>query len=437
MRSDEDLIRLRVADVARRIESGTLSSVALVEACLARIAALEPRVRAWVHVDADGALAAAKARDAEARQGHVRGPLHGIPVGIKDIIHVAGIVTTAGARPSAHTRPERDAAAVARLRAAGAVILGKTATTEFAFLDPAPTRNPWNAEHTPGGSSAGSGAAVGGAMVPLALGTQTVGSVLRPAAYCGAVGFKGTHGLVSTDGVLPLAWSFDHVGVMARDVAGVARTLSVLAERLLDTPPDPTAPHVALVPELVDRAQPEVARQVRQAAEAFGRAGACVSEVKLPAAFADLHAAGRAVLEAEAAAAHQARFAVHAAEYGAALRKLVEEGLRRSAVSYVGAIRAIAAFREAMVPILTGHDALLTPTAASPAPRGLGSTGDPFFCAPWSFTGSPAISLPSGLADTGLPHAVQLISTPGNDARLLAVAAWCERVLDFSAVPPD
>jgi aspartyl-tRNA(Asn)/glutamyl-tRNA(Gln) amidotransferase subunit A len=217
-------------------------------------------------VDEAGALGLAAQREREARRKRFVGPLHGIPVGIKDIIDVAGMPTTAGAAASAHRTPADDATAVARLRGAGAIVLGKTATTEFAYRDPAPTRNPWNPEHTPGGSSAGSAAAVAARMVPLALGSQTVGSVLRPAAYCGVVGFKATHGLVPVDGVVPLAWSLDHVGIFARSAADVAVTLGVLIGHSLRVAAV-RAPRIALAPELLKRADPEVAAQISATAD--------------------------------------------------------------------------------------------------------------------------------------------------------------------------
>jgi Asp-tRNA(Asn)/Glu-tRNA(Gln) amidotransferase A subunit family amidase len=223
------LIRLSAREAQRRIRDGKITATALLEACLDRIRGLDGQLMAWTHVDQDGARTVARERDAEARAGRVRGPLHGVPVGIKDIFDVAGMPTTGGARPWRHRRATEDATAVARLRAAGAVIVGKTATTEFAYRDPAVTRNPWNLGHTPGGSSAGSGAAVAARMIPLASGSQTVGSVLRPAAYNGVVGLKPTHGLIPVDGVIPLAWSLDHVGVLARSVDDAALALGVLA----------------------------------------------------------------------------------------------------------------------------------------------------------------------------------------------------------------
>src|SRR4029450_4657533 len=218
-----DLVALGLGEAADLVRSGTVSPVELTEACLARIRAIDGAIGAWAHVGQGAALATARERLAEAHAGRLRGPLHGVPVGVKDIVDVAGMPTTGGAKPFAHTRPVADGPAVAGLRAAGAIILGKTVTTEFAYRDPAPTRNPWNQGHTPGGSSAGSAAALAARMAPLAIGSQTVGSVLRPAAYCGVVGFKGTHGLVPVAGVIPLAWSLDHVGVVTRAVDGGAR----------------------------------------------------------------------------------------------------------------------------------------------------------------------------------------------------------------------
>jgi aspartyl-tRNA(Asn)/glutamyl-tRNA(Gln) amidotransferase subunit A len=429
-----DLASLDAARAAALIADGALSPIDLVESCLARIAARDAHVRAWVRVDEAGARATARERDAEARAGRRRGPLHGVPVAVKDIFHVAGMVTTCGAAPAFHIVAGEDAAAVARLREAGAVVLGKVHTTEFAYFEPAPTRNPWNPAHTPGGSSSGSAAAVAARMAPLALGTQTVGSVLRPAAYCGVVGFKGTHGLIPTAGVVPLAWSLDHVGLFARRVADVTLAAGVLAGRALGAAL-PRAPRLALAAELVDRATPETAAEVRGAAARLARAGALVEEVKLPASFAEVHASGRGVLEAEAAAYHEDLYSAHAAAYRPRTRELIAAGLARSAVSYVRAQRARLAFRDEVMPLLAAYDALLSPTAPATAPEGLDATGDPWFCAPWSFAGVPACSLPTAVSPHGLPHALQLVAAADRDADLLGVAAWCERVLDFSFSP--
>jgi len=432
--STEPLTELGVRDAAERIRRRACSAVALTEACLERVRALEPALQAWVHVDADGAVSAARERDAEARAGRLRGPLHGVPVAIKDIFDVAGLPTTAGARAFAHTRPDRDSGAVARLRAAGAIVLGKTHTTQFAYRDPAPTRNPWNPAHTPGGSSSGSAAAVAARMVPLAIGSQTVGSILRPAAFCGVVGFKGTHGLVPLDGVVPLAWSLDHAGPFTRSVRDAGVAMGVLAGHEIE-PLEVDVPRLAVAPELFDRAEPELRAHLNTVVERLADAGARVSEVTLPPSFADIHAAGRTVLEVEAATYHETLFARHADDYGPGMAELVRVGLTRTGTEYVAANRRRLAFREAMTPLLMAHDALLSPTAPGPAPAGLGWTGDASLCAPWSSAGVPSITLPTGVAASGLPLALQLVQAPGASARLLGVATWCERAIAFDARP--
>ena len=434
MAPTESLTELGVREAADRICSGGCSSEALVEACLAGLRAREPEVLAWAHVDADGALATARERDAEAKAGRPRGPLHGVPVGIKDIFDVAGMPTTAGAREFAHTRPTRDSGAVARLRAAGAVILGKTHTTQFAFRDPAPTRNPWNPAHTPGGSSSGSAAAVATRMVPGAIGSQTVGSILRPAAFCGVVGLKGPHGLVPVDGVVPLAWSLDHVGPFARSVGDAALMLSVLADQVVE-PATVQAPRLAIGRQLFDRAEPELRRHLDAVVERLTAAGARVSELTLPPAFAEIHAAGQVILEVEAATYHAPTFARYASDYGPGMAEMIRRGLARSGTEYVTANRARLAFREVMIPLLEAHDALLSPAAPGTAPAGLGWTGDASLCAPWSSAGVPSLSLPTGVDAAGLPRALQLVQAPGGLARLLGVATWCEGVVRFAARP--
>src|SRR5438093_1265694 len=350
-----DLAALGVGEAGERIRGGTLSPVALVEACLERIRALDGTLEAWVHVDEKGALAVARERARESERAAVRGPLHGIPFAVKDIFDVAGLPTTAGAG-------------------------------------------------------------------------------LRPAAYCGVVGFKPTHGLVSTTGVIPLAGSLDHVGVFTRGVADAGLVFSVLArQRVAVEPGNP--PRLALAPELLRRASREVAAHVQATADAFARAGATLTEVKLPRSFDGIHAAGQTVLESEAAAFHEPLFAKYADQYGPEIRKLVERGLTISAVTYLGANRARLAFREEVMEVLAAHDALLSPTAPTPAPEGLAWTGDASLCAPWSFAGVPAISLPSGLTPSGLPLAIQLVQAAGASARLLSVAAWCERQVAFTRSP--
>lgn len=435
MAKTEKLETLSATIAARHIAEGGLSPVALVEACLERIQARDRAILAWSHLDAEGALAAARERDGEARSGRRRGPLHGIPVAIKDVIDVAGMPTTCGAGAFAHRRPDQDAVCVERLRAAGAVVLGKVTTTEFAYFEPSPTRNPWNVAHTPGGSSSGSAAAVAARMVPLALGSQTIGSVLRPAAYCGVVGFKGTHGWVPMNGSFPLARSLDHIGVFARSLADVGLVCEVLTGRAMPAQ-DRRAPSLALAPELVERATPTVAAQIRETAARLARAGARVTEVALPPSFAAIHDAGRAVLEGEFATYQEELYRHHARDYRPRTRRLIEAGLAQQTTAYLKAQQQRRRFRDDMAPLLGEVDALLSPTAADTAPKGLDFTGDPWFCAPWSSIGTPALSLPTAISEEGLPHAIQLVARRDGDVGLLSVAAWCESVLDVTAAPP-
>jgi aspartyl-tRNA(Asn)/glutamyl-tRNA(Gln) amidotransferase subunit A len=430
------LTDLGVGDAGEAIRLGETTSSELVEACLARIASTDHALQAWVTVDADGAAATARERDADVRAGRPLGPLHGVPIGIKDIIDVAGMTTTAGAAAFAHTQPQRDATLVARLHAAGAVILGKTVATQFAYKDPAPTLNPWSAEHTPGGSSSGSGGAVAARHVPAAIGTQTVGSILRPAAYCGVVGLKGEFGQVPLDGVVPVAWSLDHAGPITRSVSDAALVLGVLADAPVDIVTT-DRPRLAVSRELLDLAEPTLRGHLETVMGRLTRAGATIVEVALPPSFAGIVAAGRLILEAEAAAYHEEMFAEHAADYGPGIAGLIAAGLARSATELARAERARAGFRDAMAPVLGMFDALLSPVAPGPAPLRSEGTGDFSLCAPWSFVGVPAISIPTGLDEAGLPLAIQLVGGPGGLGRLLGAAAWSESVIDFHARPPE
>jgi Asp-tRNA(Asn)/Glu-tRNA(Gln) amidotransferase A subunit family amidase len=444
------LHEIGAADSARRILAGTLSPVDLLAACLKRIDAVDPVIKAWVHLDREAAMRTAEQRASEARTRRLWGALHGVPVALKDIFDTAGLPTTAGAAPFAHRHPAADATSVARLRAAGAIVLGKVTTTAFAFLDPTATRNPWNPEHTPGGSSSGPAAAVAARMVPLALGSQTVGSVLRPAAYCGVVGFKPSHGLISAAGVVPLAWSLDHVGIFARAVEDCALALGLLAGADAADPLSSgvaadnyrsalarlVAPRLGVLRRLVERATPEMGAHIESVVSGLRSAGALVSEVDLPPSYDQIHEAGDRVARAEAAAYHAPLFTKHAEEYPPKIRDAIKQGATISAVDYLVAQHRRRAFREEMAPIAARYDALVAPTAPASAPRGLQSTGDPYFCAPWSFAGMPAIALPSGLDRAGLPLSIQLVGGAFAEARLLGAAGWCEEAIAFSAAPP-
>lgn len=441
---------LTLADAADRIRTQQLSPVRLVEACLERLDRLEADLRAWVTVDRDGALVAARQSETEIKNGRYRGPLHGIPLGLKDIFFTAGIETTMGSPIYATYVPDSDAAAVRLLKDAGAVILGKTQTTEFAALAPSPTRNPWNLEHTPGGSSSGSAAAVAAQTCFGALGSQTYGSTVRPAAYCGCVGLKPTFGRISTHGVYPLAGSLDHVGIFARTVTDVALLLQVLAGEDADDPmsaarpvPDyvgvlryAAPPRLGVVREFFfERADAETRQHVDAVVERFGQAGAHVSDVSLPLSFEGEPEAHFNLMFVEAAFSHREVYAEHKDRYSPQMTDLIEKGRALSGVEYMQAQRHQHVFRAEMDTVCRGVDALLTPAAPTPAPRGFATTGDPSFNGPATFAGLPSLSFPSGLNAAGLPFGIQLMGAAFTEPRLLAAATWCEEVLGFSDTP--
>ncbi|MER3456779.1 MAG: amidase [candidate division GAL15 bacterium] len=449
---------LTVYEAAEAVASGQVCARELVQACLERTAQLEPAVCAWARLDPEGALQAAAQLDERARRGERAGPLHGVPLGIKDIVYTAGLETSAGSSLLRGFVPSYDATVVARLRRAGAVVLGKTVTTQFAYLDPGPTRNPWNLDHTPGGSSSGSAAAVACGMVPAALGTQTIGSVLRPAAYCGLVGLKPTYGRVSRHGILPLAWTLDHPGVLVRTVLDAALLLEVLAgpdglDPACGTyPVEPWTQACQLPPSglrvgtpdrfFTERATTEVREVYGKALRALEGVGAEVREVRLPREFESGLVAQRTILAAEAATFHRAWYERRAEEYGPKLRALVEEGMRVPATEYIRARQVRRACRRAMTELFDEVDVLVTPTTPAPAPRGLESTGDPSFNGPFSFVGFPSITVPVALSAQGLPLGVQLVAKPLAEATLLraasaleAVSSWQRRLAHPGPVP--
>jgi Asp-tRNA(Asn)/Glu-tRNA(Gln) amidotransferase A subunit family amidase len=317
---------LGALDAHGRMARGEMRAAEYVEAQLRRIAARDPDIEAFAFFDPALPRAAAKAVDDYRASGRPIGALHGLTVGVKDIIDTADMPTENGTRIDAGRRPGKDATIVRRLREAGAIVMGKTVTTELAYFSPGKTRNPHDPERTPGGSSSGSAAAVAARMVPGAIGSQTVGSILRPAAYCGVVGLKGPHGLVPLEGVVPLAWSFDHCGPFARSVGDAMLMLSVLGDVVLE-PVAVTAPRLVIGRQLFDRAEPALRRHLDAVLERLVAAGARVTELTLPAPFGEIHAAGQVMLEVEAASYHQPAFARHAADYGAGIAEAVRNGL--------------------------------------------------------------------------------------------------------------
>ena len=443
------LHELGVVEAARAIRRKELSPVELVEALLDRAGKIDDRVQAWALIDRDGARAAARQAADEIAHGVSRGPLHGVPFGAKDIFYSAGLRTEGGSKVMAGFVPSYDATAVARLRAAGGILLGKLHTTEFATYDPAPTRNPWNLACTPGGSSSGSAAAVAARMVPLALGSQTIGSNVRPASYCGLVGLKPTFGRISTRGVMALSYTQDHVGLMARSVEDIALALQVAAGHDPADPSSSRAPvpdyltaiarrrplHVGLVREhFFERASAEVGRITTQAVDGLVAAGATVEDVKLPPSFRAVYAAAYLITRSDTTSIHAERFAEKADLYRPAIRGAIEMGMLIPGDLYVRALRIRSQFRRELRPLLARYDVLLTPTTPAPAPEGM-ATGDPQFQVPWSLSGFPSITVPCGLSASGLPLGLQLVSEMFTEASLLAAAAWCEDILGRAPAP--
>ena len=446
------LYDMTVAGAQDRIRSREVTCVALAQSLLDRIERLDPALAAWVTIDREDVLSVAQQRDRELEASGPRGPLHGIPIGLKDIFYTAGMKTTACSKIYADFVPDYDATCVSRLKDAGAIVLGKAVTTEFAYADPSPTRNPWNAAHTPGGSSSGSSVAVATRMCPAALGSQTGGSTCRPASYNGIVGLKPTYGRISRYGVVPMSWSLDTVGILVRTVADAAILLGAMAGHDPNDPGSPEEPvadylgeldHLDRPPRLgfireffLDQCDEEVRKHTEEVARRLGKAGATVEEVRLPQSFATCHAAQRTVMNVECAAFHEESFRDRPDDYGPRLRSNIEAAALVPAVRYLQAQRMRRVFREEMSSLAGTVDALLTPTTQTPAPRDLNTTGDPMFQSPWTSSGLPEISIPSGLSQSGLPLGVQLAAPPFEEARLLAVARWCEAALGVELAPP-
>ncbi len=405
-----------------------------VQGCLDHIDKEEADVRAWVVVDREAALEQARQRDADLRSGLWRGPLHGIPIGIKDIIDVQGLPTACGALEIADGPASEDAPVVASLRAAGAVILGKTVTTPYAWIDPPPTCNPWALDRTPGGSSSGSAAAVSSGMAYAALGSQTGGSITRPCAYCGVSGLKPTFGRLSTRGILPLAPSLDHPGPIARTARDLALVWHALSGSSSPIAPSNQPPRLARLLGFFDESASPSARESLSLAETvLTRSGASVTETPLPSHFDDVRLQHRVLMAAEAAAQHEARYASQPEDYPPQISHLIEEGLALHATAYIFARKHQNAMKQSVLALFEHADALITPSALDVAPDRT-TTGDPVFNSPWSYTGLPTIALPLALSDDGLPLGLQLIGPPNSEDRLLALAIWCEDRLTSSGL---
>jgi Asp-tRNA(Asn)/Glu-tRNA(Gln) amidotransferase A subunit family amidase len=431
------LAALSLVQAARDIAEGRITSSELVEDCLTRIEEVDPPVEAWAFLNRDHALSQARALDDQRRHGRPLGPLHGVPIGVKDIFDTGDMPTEFGSPYWAGRTPRQDAAVVAMLRAAGAVIMGKTVTTEYAYFQPGKTKNPHHAERTPGGSSSGSAAAVATHMVLGAIGSQTNGSVIRPASFCGVVGFKPTHGLIPRTGALELSRSLDQVGVFTRSVEDAALLAEVLVgfdKEDLDTRPvarppflDVAASAPPLPPRLAFARTPSWEHADPVTREAFAELvqalGEQASEVELSPSFAravDLH---RVVMEVEMAHNLGRDYDKIGDRLSEKLRSLIERGRTHKAVDYCAALAGVAPLNSAIDGIFDEYDAILTPAAPGEAPA-IETTGSPIFCSTWSYLGTPAISLPLLASENGLPIGVQLVGRRGNDARLLRTARW-------------
>ena len=418
-----DLNRLSATEIVRATTASEVTCEDVVRDCLARIEAREPGVHAWATVDPQLALKQARELD----RGGARGALHGVPIGVKDIIDTADLPTEMGSPIYRGHRAAADAACVALVRAAGAVILGKTVTCEFAGMTAGITTNPHNAAHTPGGSSSGSGAAVADFMAPAAFGTQTGGSVLRPAAYCGVFGFKPSFGAFNRRGVYPAAESLDTVGLIARSLDDIELVSDVLELRPPSAPRSlDRAPRIGLCrTPLWHTAQPETVAAVEDAAARLGKAGAQVRDVVLPEEFSGLRNAAReTVNNYERATAMGYEWNSHREPISERLRKRIEIGRAMPHGEYLAAIRLGEDCRARLPEVFDGIDVLLAPCANGEAPRGLGDTGDPGFQAIWTILYTPALALPTHRGPNGLPVAMQLVAQRHDDRRLFACARW-------------
>jgi Asp-tRNA(Asn)/Glu-tRNA(Gln) amidotransferase A subunit family amidase len=432
-----------IHEAAEAIKGRRVSPIDLVEQCFQAIDRWEPHVHAWVFVDREYALTEAKRLTDELAKGQSRGPLHGIPIGVKDIYDVFDWPTACGSKLWANAIARQDAPIISSLRSAGAIFLGKTVTTQYASFDPPVTRNPWNLAHTPGGSSSGSAAAVATGMCLGALGSQTGGSITRPAAYCGIAGCKPTYGLLPLEGIMPLAHSMDHPGPMANDVMDLSLLLNSMAEGYVvgsganyveAAAVASSRPRFGRVRQLFEERASEAVRDMMdEIAHRFREDGAELEELALPAGFSDVIQRHRTVMAVEAAQYHENRLRSHPDDYSPRIKQLLEDGLACPAPEYARAKAHQNGLSQEMQYI--GNIILFTPATTGPAPLA-DTTGDPAFNSPWSYTGLPTISIQTGYFVDGLPLAIQLVAGPNREDLLFSVAAWCEKRLAPSPLVP-
>ena len=426
------LNRMSARELARKLARRDLTASAVVAACFERIAARETQVRAWTHLDRDAALARARALDRAA----LTGPLHGLPIGVKDLFDTVDMPTAYGSPIYTGHRPPWDASSVALARAAGAIVVGKTVTTEFATFHPRPTRNPHHLAHTPGGSSSGSAAAVADCMVPLAFGSQTAGSIVRPSAFCGVIGYKPTYGTINRVGARMISDTLDTVGAIARTVPDVALLVSVLAERpeLAIDDDVGAAPRVGLCrthqwSELTEDAM----TCFDTTARALEHAGATVRDVTLPNSFAGLVAAQISIMTHEVAACLSYEWLQHRDRLSADMVKMIEQGRGVSKTHYDAARELAHACRAELGDVFRDVDVLVAPSTHGEAPEGM-ATGDPLFQRMWTLLHVPCVHVPAGRGSHGLPLGVTVIGALASDRMLLSAAHWIHRAVGGSEV---
>ena len=425
---------MALTEATEAIQRGQLTPTELAMSLLERTEATEPKIHAWVTIDPDTVLHMAKTAD----EAPPLSRLHGVPIGVKDIYSTAGVRTTMGSPIYRDYVPTIDADMVKRIKEAGAIMMGKTETTEFAVHDPAPTTNPWNTGHTPGGSSSGSAAAVACGMCPAAFGTQTGGSVIRPASYCGIVGVKPTYDLLSRGGVYPLSWSLDHVGYMTRCVEDAHLMLSVLTGEENQWSSMEKPPRVGVLRGYFkENADEEIWTGYEETITRLWGEGADMIDLVLPDSFNHMHDVHRVIMATEAASVHEDMFREKKHMYGEYIQGFLSSGLLVPATAYLRAQRLRAMIIKDITGLIGGFDCVVCPSTMDTAPEGLGWTGSPAFNAPWSLTGLPSVTIPCGVSGSGLPMGLQLISRPYSEWSLLSVAGWCEEKLGFGNRPKD
>lgn len=442
-----NVLEMSATQAVAAIESGFINSQELVQAYIEQINAYESEVEAWQHFDPDYALTQAKEADQLRKSGQTTGPLHGIPIGVKDIFDTKDMPTEDGTIIHKGRTPAYDATSIQLLRQAGAIIMGKTVTTEMAVYTAGKTKNPHDSSRTPGGSSSGSAAAVAANMVPLAVGTQTNGSIIRPASYCGVVGYKPSYGLISRYRVLQQSLRFDTVGIFSRDVLDAA----LIAEQLMIFDNQDPSMQTRMPPKLLDTiahgplVPPKLAFVKTPAWEGFadddikggftelsGVLGDSIAELDLSHLLEDIPEWHKIIMETDITRSFHREYKQSKELLSPILVDMIERGQKYRAVDYNEAVDHIKALNTAMDEIMLDYDAILTPATTGEAPTGLESTGNPVFCTPWSFCGMPAITLPLMQGSNNMPIGVQLVSAKGDDARLLRTADWLMKELKES-----